>query len=128
MDNYTLQGCSSADMALLGLNIDKQDKSSVMEISVAVAAPRITLITVTYGASTLLAGAASPLEGMKTLIVRNKGHIMARIGASSDKAIYEEGIELEPGCELRIPVTASAPPKLYGRSSGFTTVLEVIEV
>ena len=128
MDNFTIAGATSADMSLLGVGIDKLDTNSHMEISVAVAAPRITRVTVTYGASTLLAGAASPLEGMKTLIVRNRGHIMARIGASSDKPIFEEGIELEPGAEIKIPVTGSAPPKIYGRSSGFTTVLEVIEV
>lgn len=107
--------------------VDKLDGKISKTYEIAVPEPRRSLITAVYGASILLAGGDTPLSGMKSLKVINRGEILAWIGKTSSNAIYEGGIELEPGCEITFTFSGETPASLYARSSGFSTLLEVIE-
>ena len=97
------------------------------ESIVAAVKPRVSTVIATYGASILLAGGSTPLEGMKRLIVRNRGNNLIWIGDTSSAAIYEGGISLEPGEEIYFEFTGESAPSLYARSSGYSSELEVIE-
>ncbi len=103
----------------LGLSVLPQ------EVSVGSSASSKNLV-LTYGASTLLAVGASSLQGRKQLTVRNNGRNTVLVGPSSDQAIYEEGLPVEPG-ETKVFKFAGDPVDLYGRSNGFACNVTVWE-
>lgn len=83
-------------------------------------------LVVTYGASTLLAVGATSLQGRKQLTVRNNGNNTVLVGPSSDQAIYEEGLPVEPG-ETKVFKFSGDSIDLYGRSNGFACSITVWE-
>ena len=130
LDSYITGAPSIADTALIHGALKALDEKQKQVIDLAVEAiPRRSMITATYGASILLAGAAEPLAGMKSLKVHNCGEVLAWLGASSSSAIHEGGIALEPGAWIEFKSSAAGGtfPKIYARSAGYSTLLEVVE-
>lgn len=103
----------------LGLSVLPQ------EVTVGSSAASKNLV-LTYGASTLLAVGTSSLSGRKQLTVRNNGKNTVLVGLSSDQAIYEEGLPVEPG-ETKVFKFAGESIDLYGRSNGFACNVTVWE-
>ena len=103
----------------LGLSVLPQ------EVNVGSSAASKTLV-LTYGASTLLAVGASSLSGRKQLTVRNNGRNTVLVGPSSEQAIYEEGLPVEPG-ETKVFKFLGDSIDLYGRSNGFACSVTVWE-
>lgn len=126
MSDLVYQGATSAEYlqisSLLQSDIDNPYPKDI-EIS---ASPKTVVKTTQYGTSLLLAYGSSNLSGRTYLIVKNRGDVMARIGSSSNAAIYEEGIPIEPG-ETKV-FKASAEISLYARAMGYATELEITEV
>ena len=128
MSKYIFNEFGASEAALEGQKLNGTLATQGIEtFEIALATPKVTHITVTYGASRLLSGTSEPPAGMKTLIVKNIGRIAARLGESSGSAIYEKGLLLEPGETRVFKAIGQSVPKIYGRSTGFSTVLEVIE-
>ena len=123
---YNAFGAAEAELGSQKLN-GTLEAPKIETFEIALATPTVTHITVTYGASRLLSGKSEPTPGTKTLIVKNIGRIAARLGESSGSAIYEKGLLLEPGETRIFRALGDAAPKIYGRSTGFSTVLEVTE-
>ena len=84
-------------------------------------------ITLTYGASTLLAESSSSASGRKQLIVRNEGRATDLVGPQSSNAIHETGLPVEPG-ETKVFRFHSASVDLYARAMGYKTRVSVWEV
>lgn len=90
-------------------------------------------MTVTYGASRLLAVGSTTLAGRKQLIVRNLGDVAVRVSStSSDAEIYESGILIPPGGVKSFsfipPESGGDDVDLYVRSAGHACELEIMEV
>lgn len=103
----------------LGLNVLPQD------VSVGSSAASKTLV-LTYGASTLLAVGSTSLSGRKKLMVRNESRNTVLVGPSSESAIYEEGMPVEPG-EMKVFTFSGDSIDLYGRSMGYAARVTVWE-
>lgn len=96
------------------------------QIDIAIAGTA-TSLTLTYGASTLLASGAASATDRGSLIIQNLGPAQVRVGGSSDSAIYEDGLAVEPG-ETKVFKFASTSVDLYGRAMGYATKVKVWEV
>ena len=96
------------------------------EINVGSSAASKTLI-MTYGASTLLAVGSTSLSGRTQLTVKNCGRNTVLIGPSSEQAIYEEGLPVEPGETKVIKFSSGTSIDLYGRSMGYACEVKVWE-
>lgn len=103
----------------LGLSVLPQ------EVDVGSSASSKTLV-LTYGASTLLAVGSASLSGRKQLTVRNNGSNTVLVGPSSELAIYEEGLPVEPG-ETKVFKFSGDSIDLYGRSNGFACSVTIWE-
>lgn len=103
----------------LGLSVLPQ------EVTIGSSASSKNLV-LTYGASTLLAVGSSSLSGRKQLTVRNNGRNTVLVGPSSEQAIYEEGLPVEPG-ETKVFKFSGDSIDLYGRSTGFACNVTVWE-
>ena len=103
----------------LGLSVLPQ------EVTIGSSASSKNLV-LTYGASTLLAVGSSSLSGRKQLTVRNNGRNTVLVGPSSEQAIYEEGLPVEPG-ETKVFKFSGDSIDLYGRSNGFACNVTVWE-
>ena len=126
MSEIVYQGVTSAEHLQLSSLFQRDiDIPYPKDLEVS-ASPNATTKTAQYGTSLLLAYGSSNKTGRTYLIVKNKGEVMARIGSSSESAIYEEGIPIEPG-ETKV-FKASAEISLYARAMGYATELEITEV
>lgn len=96
------------------------------QIDIAIAGTA-TSLTLTYGASTLLASGAASATDRGSLIIQNLGPAQVRVGVSSDSAIYEDGLAVEPG-ETKVFKFTSTSVDLYGRAMGHATKVKVWEV
>lgn len=103
----------------------QQDKDDFLEeISFAVT-PATADITVSYGASKLLAAGSDVLSGRTSIELFNYGPCSILVGPSSESAIYESGMEIPPG--RQIVLNASDAVKLYARSRGYKCKVRVTE-
>lgn len=108
-------------------------QTGVYDLTQMAAAPQWLRMTVTYGASRLLAVGADTLTGRKQLFVRNCGDVAVRVsGESSEAAIYENGIVIPPGVmqlfRFTPPSEGGDDVNLYVRSAGRACELEILEV
>ncbi len=116
---------SPADIAQVKSTLDRglSTLPDTLEFSMAPASGKITL---SYGASRLIALGGSNLSGRTKIIVTNLGPCQIRLsGSSSESAIYENGYPVEPGQTVILNVGSSI--SVYGRSTGYKTVVEVTE-
>lgn len=120
---------SEADMAMLSATLREGFSILPAEVDIGIA-PETKTITLSYGASVLLAVGSAPATGRTQLIVYNRGPVQIKIGKSSEEAIYEEGIPIEPGQRIvfRFDADATSPVSLYGRSMGYKCEVEIAEV
>lgn len=75
-------------------------------------------LTMTYGASTLLAVDSASLSGRKYLTIRNDGKRTILVGEQSSESIYEEGYPIEPNQIVQFAFEGDSTVDLYGRSIG----------
>lgn len=82
-------------------------------------------ITVSYGASKLLAAGSDVKTGRTSIQVFNYGPCEILVGPSSTSSIYENGTAIPPG----VPVTLNVPAevKLYARSRGYKCKVGITE-
>lgn len=126
MSEIVYQGVTSAEYLQISSLLQKEvDSSYPKELEVSTN-PSITTKTALYGSSLLLAYGSSNKTDRTFLIVKNKGEIQVRIGASSNAAIYEEGIPLEPG-DVKV-FKADNSISLYARSMGYGAEIEIVEI
>lgn len=116
---------SPADIAQVKSALDRELSTlpDALEFALAPVSGRISL---SYGASRLIASGGSNLSNRTKIIVTNLGPCQIRLsGASSDSAIYETGYPVEPGQTVILNVGSEI--SVYGRSMGYKTIVEVTE-
>ncbi|MBO8442624.1 MAG: hypothetical protein IAC42_02530 [Spirochaetes bacterium] len=120
---------NEADMAMLSATLREGFSILPAEVDIGIA-PEAATLTLSYGASKLLAVGSAVATGRTRLIVYNKGPAQIKVGKSSESAIYEDGIPIEPGQRVifRFDAEASTPVQLYGRSMGYKCEVEIAEV
>lgn len=88
--------------------------------------PLTARITLSYGASRLIAAGSSNKSGRTRVMVLNLGPCQIRInGSSSTEGIMETGLPIEPGQTVIFNISSDA--SIYGRSMGYKTFVEVTE-
>lgn len=120
---------NEADMAMLSATLREGFSILPAEVDIGIA-PEAKTITLSYGASVLLAVGSAPATGKTQVIVYNKGPAQIKVGKSSEAAIYEDGIPVEPGQRVifRFDPDATSPVSIYGRSMGYKCEVEIAEV
>ena len=113
---------NEADMAMLSATLREGFSILPAEVDIGIA-PEAATLTLSYGASKLLAVGSAVATGRTR-------PAQIKVGKSSESAIYEDGIPIEPGQRVifRFDAEASTPVQLYGRSMGYKCEVEIAEV